>query len=269
MRNIFIGFILLLSSTLFGQDTILEENFDNSVLPVQWKTVDNDGYTVDNSVQEYTEAWIYKEDPKNSGNGTASSTSYFSPVDRADRWLITPQMTIGGSGNYISWKGMSYDPSFPDSYKIMVSTTGDNLEDFTDTLTIVNNQTPYWAKYTEPLDEYANDDIYIAFVNTTYNGFKLFLDSIYVRTQDPLSLSKEEINVAVYPNPIVDHLVVSTGNTPIKNMVIHDAMGKMVLSESYNEEATERKLSTKKLQSGFYFLSITTTQGTVSKKIVK
>lgn len=269
MKKFLVGFILIFSSTLFAQVTILEENFDNTTLPAQWKVIDNDGYTVDEAVQEYTEAWIYKEDPDNAGNGTASSTSFFSPVDRADRWLITPQLTIGNSGNFISWKGMSYDPSFPDSYKIMISTTGNDIENFTDTLTIVNDQTPYWAKYTEALDEYAGEDIYIAFVNTTYNGYKLFLDSIYVREQDPLSLSEEELNVAVYPNPMTDHLVIYTGNTPIKEAQIHDALGQLIFDQSFDIQMTELTLPTDDFMPGVYFLSIKTSKGTVRRKLLK
>ena len=269
MKKFLIGSVLLYCTSLFGQVTLLDENFDNSTLPAQWTIIDNDGFTVDTAVQEYTEAWIYKEDPLNPGNGTVSSTSYFSPVDRADRWLITPQLSMGVSGNFISWKGMSYDPSFPDSYKILISTSGNTIADFSDTLTIVNYQTPYWAKYTESLEKYENENIYIAFVNTTYNGFKLFLDSIYVRKHDPLSLAKEEINATVYPNPITDHLSISTGNTPIRKVQIHDALGQTVFSQSYSVAVSKVTLPTVDFQSGIYFLSISTTKGTVRKKILK
>ncbi len=269
MKKFLFGFVLLYCSSLFGQITILDENFDNPTLPAQWTIIDNDGFTVDTAVQEYTEAWIYKEDPLNSGNGTVSSTSYFSPVNRADRWLITPQLSMGTFGNFISWKGMSYDPSFPDSYKIMISTTGNAIADFSDTLTIVNDQTPYWAGYTESLEKYVNENIYIAFVNTTYNGFKLFLDSINVRKQDPLSLTKEEIYATVYPNPITNHLSISTGNLPIKKVQIHDALGQVVFNQSYPVAVSKVTLSTIDYQSGVYFLSISTSKGTVRKKVVK
>lgn len=269
MKNIFIGFALFFSVTLFGQVTILEENFDNTTLPAQWTVINNDGNTVAPSVQEYTEAWIYKEDPLNPGNGTVSSTSYFSPVDRADRWLISPAITLGNSGNVISWKGMSFDPSFPDSYKILVSTSGNDISDFTDTLTIVNLQTPYWAKYTETLDEYTNETIHVAFVNTTYDGYKLFLDSIQVREQDPLSVTDEEIKVAVYPNPITDHFVISTGNTPIKGVQIHDALGRLVLVQEFDLEMTELTIPTNQFLEGVYFLTVNTLDGSVTKKLLK
>src|SRR5690554_3243803 len=123
MKSIFTVLAVIISSTLIGQVSILEENFDLSALPANFTIIDNDGNTVSNDVQEYTSAWILKEDPTDATNGTVSSTSYFSPVDRADRWLITPQLTLGASGNFISWSGLSHDASFPDSYKVMISKT--------------------------------------------------------------------------------------------------------------------------------------------------
>src|SRR5690554_6672411 len=149
MKKLFTGLSIILCSSLWGQVTLLEENFDDAAFPNGWTVIDNDGHTVDEDVQEYNNAWILKEDPKDATNGTVSSTSYFDPVDRADRWLITPQMTLGNSGNYISWKGLSHDPSFPDSYKVMISKTGNNLNDFTDTLTVISYEEPVWTNHTE------------------------------------------------------------------------------------------------------------------------
>jgi hypothetical protein len=221
MKHIITFFAVLASSALFGQVTILEENFDAAVFPNSWSIIDNDGNTVDSDVQEYTNAWILKDDIMDATNGTASSTSYFSPVDRADRWLISPQITLGISGNFISWNGLSHDPSFPDSYKVMISITGNTVADFTDTLIIVSNETPIWRSHTASLEDFAGETIYIAFVNTTFNGFKLYLDSMYVREQDPLSLETEEINLAVYPNPILNVVHLSTGNAIIQKVEIY------------------------------------------------
>jgi hypothetical protein len=269
MKNIFTGLALIASATLLGQVTILEENFDMTSLPAAWSIIDNDGNTVDNAVQEYSSAWIYKEDPINSGNGTASSTSYFSPVDRADRWLISPQLSLGAESNYISWKGLSDDASFPDSYKVMISNTGNSIADFTDTLLIVSNETPYWRQHTELLDAYVNEAVYIAFVNTTYNGFKLYLDSIYVREQDPLAVSKDEIVVEIYPNPFVSKIYVATGNSVIQNIKMYNAFGQEVLNTNPEGQKSEVQIDAVDLKSGIYMISITTSEGVVQRKVVK
>ncbi|HLV41277.1 MAG TPA: choice-of-anchor J domain-containing protein [Brumimicrobium sp.] len=269
MKNIFTGLAIIASATLFGQVTILEENFDSISLPTDWTVIDNDGFTVENSVQEYTSAWISKEDPLNAGNRTASSTSFFSPVNRADRWLVSPKLTLGATANYISWKGLSHDSSFPDSYKVMVSKTGNSLADFKDTLVVVSNETPYWRSHTELLDVYANEEIYIAFVNTTSNGFKLYLDSVYVREQDPLSVSKEEISVGIYPNPIEGVFYISTGNALIQNVRMYNSFGQEVLNKIVDSQKQNVAIDGTDLKSGVYIVAVHTSEGVVRKRIVK
>lgn len=269
MRKVFTIIGIAISSTLMSQVTILEENFDGSALDSGWKVVNNDGFTPQEVVEEYTEAWIIVEDPLNVGNGTVSSTSYFTPVNRADRWLITPQMTLGTENNYISWKGLSYDPSFPDSYKVLISTTGNEIADFTDTIKVVSNEYYTWTNHLEELDEYAGQDIYIAFVNTTFNGFKLYLDSIYVREQDPLSLQKEEIHLAIYPNPVRDFLVVNSNDAQIQGVTIINAMGQILLTESFNNGSGKVKVNTSSFMSGVYFITVETSKGIVRQKLIK
>lgn len=268
MKYILTSLTLALSASLFGQITILEENFDLTIVPSQWTVIDNDGHTVAPTVSEYTEAWIITDDPLNPGNNVVSSTSYFTPVDRADRWLITPILNLGTTGNYISWSGLSRDPSFPDSYKVMISTTGNAIADFTDTLTVISNEYHLWTNHLEELDEYANQAIYIAFVNTTSNGFKLYLDSIYVREQDPLSLQQEEIVVAAYPNPVVNELHLSIGNANIQTITVHNTYGQEIAKEVFNNQSSAI-LNTTSFDSGMYIVSIETSLGTVRKRIIK
>lgn len=269
MKIIFTVFAVIASSTLFGQTTILEENFDASVFPASFTIIDNDGHTVANDVQEYSSAWIVKEDPMNATNGTVSSTSYFSPVNRADRWLITPQLTLGTFGNYLSWSGLSHDPSFPDSYKVMISKTGNAVADFTDTLVVMSNEMPIWTSHTALLDAYVGEDIYIAFVNTTFNGYKLYLDSIKVRKDDPLTVVKEEINLAAYPNPVTDILNLSTGNANIQKIVVYNSYGQKVIEEEVNNSKSNYSIDFTSLETGVYFVSVETSLGILRKKIVK
>ncbi|MDX1652915.1 MAG: choice-of-anchor J domain-containing protein [Brumimicrobium sp.] len=265
-------FIIIFSSLAFtsaAQIDILIENFDAASLPATWTVIDNDGNTPASQVSEYTEAWIQKEDPINSGNGTASSTSYFDPVNRADRWLISPQITLGGSGNFISWKGLSHDPSYPDSYKVMISTTSNNIADFTDTLVVISNELPDWTEHTEALEAYAGTSIYIAFVNTTFNGFKLYLDSVYVREQDPLSVenlySMNQNKAMIYPNPATEKLFI--GGEKIKEVEIISFEGKVMF---HSDEHFNSSVDLTKYSPGFYFAVVRFTNGTEERlKFVK
>lgn len=268
MKLLFAFSFLTLSLNSFCQVDILVENFDATTLPSGWSVVDNDGNTPDEAVDEYTEAWIYKEDPFDANNGTFSSTSFFDPVDRADRWLITPQITLGNESNYISWKGLSADASFPDSYKVMISTSSTDISDFTDTLVVISNELPEWTERQINMDEYANQTIHLAFVNTTFDGFKLFIDSVYVREQDPLSIDQfEESNTTtkIYPNPAENVINVSGEN--IKSTTIQNLAGETVFDSS-NIEGKSIEIS--EYPSGIYIISVLLSDGTIERhKLVK
>lgn len=269
MRIIAFVSIIIFATSLTGQVTLLEENFDSPGLPAGWERVDNDGNTPASQVSEYTEAWIYKEDPLNTGNGTFSSTSFFDPVDRADRWLISPSITLGSSGNYISWKGLSGDPSFTDSYKIVISTTDSDITSFTDTLAIVSLESPDWFEYTESLEDYANQTIHVAFVNTTFDGFKLYLDSIHVREQDPLSIATEEkIAVNLYPNPATEKVLIGSDQV-ISSVSIYSALGQEV--KMIKENTTQQvSLNVLDLPQGVYQIQVRLVSGEIIiKKLVK
>ncbi len=268
-RFIVLFFALSLTSLITAQVTILEENFDANALPANWNIVDNDNHTPAADVSEYTEAWIIKEDPLNAGNNVVSSTSYFDPVDRADRWLITPQFTLGSSGNYISWKGLSADPSFPDSYKVVISTTTNDISAFKDTLLVVNDESPEWTSHLKNLEQYANQSIYLAFVNTTFDGFKLFLDSVNIREQDPLAVKEEEkIALELFPNPVQNILTVKTQKNAIA-VSLYSPLGRCIASkEECNQNKIELNLS--KMPKGVYTVEIQLNNGALlRRKVVK
>ena len=112
--------VLVVVSHSFAQVTELSENFDAG-FPSGW-TMYNDGNTPNNSVSEYSSAWILVEKEGAPGDSIISSTSFFEPVGEADRWLITPKVKVGTLGNVLSWYEFSFDASFPDSYMVLVST---------------------------------------------------------------------------------------------------------------------------------------------------
>lgn len=268
MKLLFTFSVLALSFSSLSQVDILVENFDATTLPVGWTVVDNDGNTPHQSVAEYTEAWIYKEDPLNAGNGTFSSTSYFDPVDRADRWLIMPQITLGNESNFISWKSLSHDASFPDSYKVMISTASNDIADFTDTLVVISNELPEWTERLFNMDEYANQTIHLAFVNTTFDGFKLYIDSVYVREQDPLSIGEYQSSVKttkIYPNPTENKVNISGEN--IESTTIQNLAGEIVFESNI---LVGKSIEISEYPSGIYIVSIILSDGTIERhKLIK
>lgn len=265
-------FTLLLSisvSFVYSQsDTVFFEAFEAGIRPNGWEIIDNDGYTVHPSVIDFEDAWVFIADPFEQGNFVAGSTSYFQPVDRADRWLISPEIQLGSTGNVLDWFARSHDASFPDSYRVMVAiNAGITVQDFQDTLAIISNELPQGVKRKLPLNEFDGQSVRIAFVNQTFNGFKLYVDSILVMENDPLSFGEKnapDLQVKVYPNPTSSSFKINSG-TQLQKVSLFNLSGAII--EEWN--GTQNTFDIQHLQNGMYLLEIETDQGHLQRKILK
>lgn len=242
----------MVSLPVMGQIEIYNEDFDEGI-PVDYTIVDNDGRTPNAAVAEYTEAWISKTDPLDAMNSVVSSTSYFEPVGEAERWLITPAITLGPFGNVLFWDALSHDPSFPDGYRILVSTTDTQLASFTDTLFFVFAElADEWHTRSTSLSQLGIDGetVHIAFINETDNGFKLYIDNIRVEKENTLSI--EDVNhsdLTIYPNPAQDYFTISGIDGEI-NINVLGIDGKVILSSE------DLKVDISTLSPGKYFVEV-------------
>lgn len=198
--------IIGLASQTQAQTLVYEEDFESG-LPASYTLVDNDGLTPDAATSEFADAWISLPDPLDSMDTIVGSTSFFDPIGTADRWLITPAITLGAYGNFLYWEGRSHDASFPDGYFVLASRTDTQISSFTDTVTVVNAELSTWTLNSASLSDAGLDGetVHLAFVNRTFDGFKLYLDSISVYVEDPVGLQEEEsLKVQFGPNPTSD-----------------------------------------------------------------
>jgi Secretion system C-terminal sorting domain len=136
----------------FGIDTILFQNFeaDTFDLPasapvgddIVWVNYDEDGAPQICFDPNDTYGWFPYEDINDTSNYTYTSCSYnrtgtaLCPGDSKNRnWLIMPPVMVTEPLTYLDWESLSMlGPFLMDGYKVLVSTT-DNLPDsFTDTL---------------------------------------------------------------------------------------------------------------------------------------
>ncbi len=267
MKNLLLIAFVLFSTYSIGQTTILFQDFNNGI-PAGWQMIDNDGLTPynDPAVNYMTDAWNVREDYDSTGIGDSIlvSTSWFDPAGVADNWLILPAVTLGNSGNYLSFDSKSVDHSYPDGLEIRFSTGGVNIwEFFTDTTlydTIASP--PYWTNQRVSLDGYGieNETVYIAFRHYSDDQFVLAIDNIKIDIDDPVSiLDKKLPEVAISPNPATDIVRFETTETvPYK---ITDLNGKIV--DSGNSQGTIPL----ELNAGLYFVQIDGYQP--SKLIVK
>jgi hypothetical protein len=256
---------IFLSFFVGSQTDILNTDFQSGI-PVTYTVVDNDGLTPNSQVAEYTAAWISIQDPENSLNTAASSTSFFDPIGTADRWLISPALTLGNYGNYFEWRAKSQDASYPDDYLVLVSATDNQLASFTDTIGYVMEENFEWTarKVNLSTEGYDGQTIYIAFVNVTENGFKLYVDDIHCWKNDPVGINENtaKLSLKVYPNPFIDKLTIETNEEIL-------GIGLFSLNGSELIHTTNKELNASNIPSGIYFVKIITPSGTSSIKVLK
>lgn len=256
-------FIVSASTSLtFAQTEVYYEDFQTG-LPVAYTIIDNDLNTVHADVIDFADAWIELVDPTNPLDTIMGSTSYFDPTGIADRWLITPAITLGAYGNILYWEAKSHDPSYPDSYQVLVSTTGTQIADFTDTLVYIGQEIADWTSRDLNLSEFLldNQTVHIAFVNKTNDGFKLYIDDISVEIEDPLGINEiTNKDYTVYPNPTNGIVNLSFASELI---TVYSLAGRELLNGS------GKTIDLSSLESGKYFVQYKADGNIYTSTIVK
>lgn len=265
VKYIFFLTIILTVSKINAQITLFNVDFQNGI-PLNFSMIDNDGLTPDPVVSEYTSAWISTIDPLNVTDSIAASTSFFSPIGTASRWLITPKVKLGSFGNFIEWNARSQDASFPDDYLVLISRTTPTIAAFEDTIAKLSAEYVDWTLRTVDLSlkGFNDDSVYVAFVNKTNNGYKLYIDDIRIWKEDPASLIEvSAVNtVDVFPNPSTDFVKISTIDSFI-SAKFYALNGQEILTSK------DQKINIQALNIGVYFISIETSKGIVSVRFIK
>lgn len=249
-----------------SQNILLSTDFQQGI-PSAYSIVNNDNFTPDASMTDFLgqNAWIVLPDPENPSDTVAAATSFFETADSADRWLITPPLALASFGNYLSWNAKSHDPSFPDDYIVLVSTTDNQLASFTDTIGNIEQENFEWTNREVNLSTsgYNDSTIYIAFVLRTFDGFKLYLDDIQVRSEDPVGINETAaLDLVVYPNPTTGSVYVST-DAIVEKIEVFSVNGQLLKTEFQSE------ISLANLNTGSYLLQITTSKGITSRRVAK
>ena len=253
-------------TNLQAQTTVFTEDFQGGI-PATWTIIVNDTNTVHSDVdQAYNAGWITVTDPENDLDTIASATSYFETPAQASRWLITPSITLGAYGNIIKWEGKSQDPSFPDGYLVMISTTDTQIASF-DTLTNIYPEGENWTQRQINLSEegYFSQPVHIAFVLRTYNAYKLYLDDISMVINDPVGLSElAQSSMTIHPNP-ASHSFSVKGDTP-ENVRIYSTSGTLILDQQFQ---AGQSVDVSTLVNGTYIVELSGEKGISRQRFVK
>ena len=177
-------------------ETTLSESFESASgqgLPAGWTMIDADG----DGNNWYTLNWIdagWDETGAHTGDQWATSASYNGTGLHPDNYLVSPQVTLGGT---LSFWASAQDPSYAaETFGVAVSTSGNtNASDFTTiqswTMTAKglgartpdtrsgNNRIGNYYQYTVDLSAYAGQTGYVAIRHyNTYDMFRLNVDDI-------------------------------------------------------------------------------------------
>lgn len=183
--------LLLLAAALtfgFGANaqTIFSEDFQSGSMPAGWTTIADDLVNANNNQVNYSgynQSWQVAQITQ-AGDYAAVSISYTDPMGNdCDRWLITPAINITSTGYSLMADIWGYTASYPEKVRVMISTTGTEKTDFTEVLDVVMDGSHYnsgWNTILVNLDNYAEQNIHIAFVNHG-DGFYTFVDNVQVK----------------------------------------------------------------------------------------
>ena len=177
------------AQTIFSEDFSSTSNGD---MPTGW-TVYADNLANYSNYANFNQSWqVYDH--------MALSISYTAQAADCDRWMITPAITIPGEGYSLLATVTGYSASYPEKVRIMVSTTGTDKADFTEVLDVVMDNTTYSAEENRVLanlNSYANQTVYIAFVNHG-DGYYTFVDDIEVKMVPANALSLADLKVPAF-----------------------------------------------------------------------
>lgn len=184
-------------------------------------------------------------------------------------WLISPQITLGTTGNVLTFWAKACDGAYAETFKVGISsttaTTGVTALS-TGNVTTAANVT--WVQYTYAIPASFNSQpVYISINCISQDKFGLAIDDFKVTTTGTLKTSDFfKNNFTVYPNPANDVINVSNlGNLEITKASITDVNGRIVKEVNSSFDS----INISELNAGVYFLKINTLEGSGTTKIVK
>ena len=238
MKKILFFTTLLLALGSNAQVTILSADFNNGI-PTGWQTIDNDNLVPYNNsnVNFMTDAWNVIEDYDSLaiGDSILVATSWFEATGDADDYLISPTVTLGNYGNFISFDVKSVDASNPDGFQVLYSTGGTSISDFTGNPLVYDSIaiSPYWTNYSIELDGLGinNQNVHFAFRHYASDKYIMALDNIDVTINDPVTIKENNLKTfSFYPNP-AKHIINLVDVEDNSLVTITDLNGKIIASK--------------------------------------
>ncbi len=185
------------------------------------------------------------------GSNCLLSQSYenatYSAYD-ADNYLVSPEFVLPAGENIkLSWYAQAQDPSYPDSYEVMIAPNGStNISDFVSVYGEIGPNP--WAERNADISAYAGTTIRVVFHHQDYDNYFVEIDNMKIEVNTGVEENNSEA-VAVYPNP-VKSVMSLTGVENGTEVRIYDVTGSEVMSFVYEG----REVNVEALANGVYVL---------------
>ncbi|MFT4722624.1 MAG: hypothetical protein ACI897_000701 [Flavobacteriales bacterium] len=255
------------------------ESFELSLLPECWSLIDEDqdGYNWDVSYQVLDENGITVSGNTGVGYLTSASFDNAEGVLNPDNYLVLPQLDIQPNEDLSFYVG-AIDPSyFLENYSVLLSTTGNNPEDFTDTL-LTEVLAAHVFQFREiDLFDYEGMQVYIAFNHhNSSNQFQIRLDDVlYPTTLEEceilVSLAEigdEFVELKIFPNPSQGIFTLENSDSRIEEIIVFGATGIKVWNQQYSDRSQTQRVDLSSLSKGVYTMKVKTNEYTTSKRVI-
>lgn len=266
-------FSILLASVMGNAQTVYSETFEDvtDLYGSGWTLYNDTNTPYGTYASLFPNAWEVVSWSAESGNTVVTSPSWFTTVTPADRWLISPAITLPANSTIaLEFFARAHDVSpYDDGFKLKISTTTTAKASFSNVLAVAhaaNSPISDLSPYQVNLSAYAGKTVYLAWVNDYTNGNLLSIDDIDVEATPLMAVSDvNKKDLTLYPNPTADYFTINN-SSDIVSVKIYDLSGKVVKTQA---ESADNKYDVSTLEKGIYTVSIETKSGTLTKKIIK
>lgn len=294
-----------------AQITLLNENFDSypdfAITGFgNWLTLDIDQLsTYSGAVAQGTPGWTNINTPQafiifnpstadagspvtNDVSGANGETRNFDPHSGAkyaaawdavpangltgnEDWLISPAITLGSSGNNLSFWVKSLSSSYGlEKYRVGVY-VGSGSPTSTSQFVIISGNTPLqapygtWQQKTFALNAYNGQTVRLGIQCVSQDNYMFMVDDVVVTTTGSLGTSETETAKGLEMNTFTDGLITINSPKKIQYIKVFDTSGKLI-----GQELKSNTIDISTAPKGLYYVNILLAdQQVVTRKVMK
>ena len=142
-------------------------------------------------------------------NATLAAQITYVITDAHDDHLISPKFSVTANSSRFSFNARNQSTAYPEKFDVLVSTTGKNGADFTDTLVSGAVPPTSYKFYQYDLSGYIGQNIYVSIHASEQDKWNLFVDDVTIDTYLSDTVTSNETACDSYTWPIDGNIYTS------------------------------------------------------------